>query len=182
MIGERVGQVVEWVHPGDRELPAHEQTVFLLRTLSAKTMMAIMDVGIRLGENGMPALGSLGTAAYQACKHGIAGWRNLRDREGNEIPCRTQRLGRESVVSDDSLDCIRSVVQDVGAAIFNLNMLDGADRGNSPSSPIAHPGPGLDGLGARAISGSGGIPAQPAGASQPSPAVPLAPSAAAGAP
>lgn len=176
MIADRIGRTVDFVLPQDRALPPEQQTVFQLQTLSARNRARVTDAMLGLDVTGQATLTGAGTGCLVACLYGLAGWRNLRDAAGNEVVFKMRRQGGASILTDESLDAISSVVQDLAREILRVNELTETDRGNSPSSPTSRP-PGQAAPGEMGTSGNGSMSAHGAAASSPSPAPQPVPSA-----
>jgi len=76
----------------DRDLPEEEQTVFVLRYMDARQAAKMEDQAVEGAVSGKGTDTALkfrsGSKVLQALEHGLRGWENFRDAQGNEIPFR----------------------------------------------------------------------------------------------
>ncbi|QPJ61701.1 MAG: hypothetical protein G3M70_07300 [Candidatus Nitronauta litoralis] len=83
---------IHYVPECDRNLPTEDQTIFLLKPLSAKDAASMQDnvTQTKLGGNDGDTvmLMQSGTQALNALKKGLAGWENFKDAHGKEIEFR----------------------------------------------------------------------------------------------
>lgn len=82
-----VDECVEYVLEADRE--SEEPTVFLIKTLDVSRFMRISAIIQRMFEGGKTEerdVGRLGPFFDACLQAGLAGWRNLKDAQGGEVP------------------------------------------------------------------------------------------------
>jgi hypothetical protein len=132
MITTTAGKESRYVLKEDRDKPEAEQTTFVLQTMKAKAKMKVTDAIVGF-EDGEAAIGDAGTALYEACKYGIKTWENLRDENGEEVPCRFRLIGGGSILLEPSLDAIGTAIIELGSEILRINRLTGGtdDQGNA---------------------------------------------------
>lgn len=78
---------IEYVLRDERKLPVEQQTIWLLKPLTAHQRYRLKDV--------MEGGAKVGSAHLAAMRAGLRGWRNFRDESGAEAP-----FEKESHVSD----------------------------------------------------------------------------------
>lgn len=138
-IATRVGQVKSYVLREDRVAPESEQTVFQLRTLSARVKAMIEDSMVQgdmtAGEDGVATkmkIASPGTGSYTAVRYGVTGWSNLKDHEGNVVePVFVDGDFGLKILSNDSMDRISGFIGELFGAVMRLNRLDDEAEGES---------------------------------------------------
>ena len=84
----------EYILKAERELPTSEQTVFMIRPLTAHETAQIDDIA-RMNDKG--ELVSLNAMILERVVRGLVGWRNLKHAEGAELPFskdQTENLNR----------------------------------------------------------------------------------------
>lgn len=127
-IARSTNSVFDYVCLEDRDLPAEEQTVFQLRTLTSEEHLRASDIASMGG----------GRATEYVLRVGIAGWSNLHDAEGNLVPCQ-RHSGKRNVsgisvkapLTTESLNRLpASVLEELGAAIMEGNTVSDEDVGN----------------------------------------------------
>ena len=115
-------RTVRYVLPSNRDDPEEDQVVFILRTLPYTVRMDIFNALVVDPEGGVRA--DVSRKFRLACKHGIAGWENFTDSEGEEIEwiASTQKKHGVEVITDDCLAFLPSdVLADLGNAIDDLS-------------------------------------------------------------
>lgn len=124
-----------YVCQAERGLPAEEQTVFLLRSLTSKEL-ALLDDGIPQVQQGTDLVNvSVGSMLHKALRAGLTGWENLLDAKGQAVEPEFERcnlLGRNGeFLKEKSLDRLpREVRKELGNAIYNGSFLTEEDSGN----------------------------------------------------
>lgn len=136
MIACDVNETKEYVLKEERELPEDQQTVFELRVLdlAIREMIENEEVGGRQNEDETEIAVRSGAVRSLRLKHGIRGWRNMRSRSGDEVPCtKTREHGRE-VLNQSALTAIMHKRAELAKAVADFNGLDEDDEGNSLDS------------------------------------------------
>lgn len=139
-IAVSIDRTQTYVLEQDRELPEHDQTVFELRTLTARAKTKILDTTtFGRDEDGLgEAMPLLGQSALIACSYGIAGWTNLRTADGTVVePKFIGGGGRDRRLSDESMDAIAPFLLELSGAVTSMNNLDEEDEGKSEGSPAS---------------------------------------------
>ena len=100
-------------------------TVFRLRPLTRRERDEVNDLmGLHAGQNGYPC-GSFNTKVLRG---GLAGWRNLMDQKGAEVPYHTERDGK---VTDEALERLPAAVcVELANEILRRSTMSAADRKN----------------------------------------------------
>jgi hypothetical protein len=135
MLARSPKQSVRFVLPEERELPANEQTVFLLRPLSVLEDQVLRDSFVLVTKSGpVMQAGAMRVALLRA---GLVGWENLRDEVGAEVPFQVIEkpahvLGRKvRHISDESIDRLDDGTIDVlTKAIDDLRQVSRDDAKN----------------------------------------------------
>lgn len=83
---QRPGTIVEYVPVSERELPTEKQTVILLEKLPRRRLVEERDRLVSLSERGRVEALRSSSVSHKIAMLQLAGWRNLLDEEGNEIP------------------------------------------------------------------------------------------------
>jgi hypothetical protein len=83
---QRPGTIVEYVPTSERELPVEKQTVILFEKLPRKRLVEERDRLVSLSERGRVEALRSSSVSHKITMLQLAGWRNLLDEEGNEIP------------------------------------------------------------------------------------------------
>jgi hypothetical protein len=83
---QRPGTIVEYVPVSERELPVEKQTVVLFEKLPRKRLVEERDRLVSLSERGRVEALRSSSVSHKITMLQLAGWRNLLDEEGNEIP------------------------------------------------------------------------------------------------
>lgn len=83
---QRPGTIVEYVPASERELPVEKQTVILFEKLPRKRLVEERDRLVSLSERGRVEALRSSSVSHKITMLQLAGWRNLLDEEGNEIP------------------------------------------------------------------------------------------------
>jgi hypothetical protein len=83
---QRPGTIVEYVPTSERELPVEKQTVILFEKLPRKRLVEERDRLVSLSERGRVEALRSSSVSHKITMLQLAGWRNLFDEEGNEIP------------------------------------------------------------------------------------------------
>ena len=144
MIATRIGHTERYVLKCDRHLPESEQTVFVLKVLTADGRAAVTDALVGTDEDSNP-VARPGTGLLAACRRGIDSVERLRDSSGEEVAVKHTLDVTTRVVTREGLDLIASAISEVGTRVLKLNRLDedGDDKdsaGNaSTSSPTSPP-------------------------------------------
>jgi len=110
-----------YVLKADREEPVEKQTTFHLRSISAKLRAQLMTQLER----------DQGQGLYELVRHGVAGWDNLVDKDGEQIAAKVSK----GILCDTSMEAIGDFWLELGQAAIMQNQLDETDQGNSESSP-----------------------------------------------
>ena len=89
----------EYILKSERTLPPASQTVFLLRDLTERDRVRIMDtLQVGVGDDGA-RVGGTGTRTYTTVKAGLQGWRNIKDTEGKDVAAKLEG----GTITDESL-------------------------------------------------------------------------------
>jgi hypothetical protein len=83
---QRPGTIVEYVPVSERELPVEKQTVILFEKLPRKRLVEERDRLVSLSERGRVEALRSSSVSHKITMLQLAGWRNLLDEEGNQIP------------------------------------------------------------------------------------------------
>jgi len=83
-IAVSVGQTKRFVTESDRSLPEDQQTVFLLRPLTARERAAVQDLSVLDTADNSVKL-RVGTIHTLTVEKGLTGWSNFRDAAGTEM-------------------------------------------------------------------------------------------------
>jgi hypothetical protein len=154
MIADRKGKTRNYVLREDRGLQPEQQTTFILRGLGHRERARLFDLlevdfgaaGGKAGTGGTGGTGrsrGIGSFSLEACRIGLAGWKNLRAPDGGEVAFRgVQVAGVGICPTEEDLAEISSAIDELGGAVLNLNGLGddeeaGTDSGNSSSSPTS---------------------------------------------
>lgn len=125
----------------DTKKGSKEATNFMLGTIDSRVMGRLRDdatsfavnpsapeeeVDVSVGQN---------TLFYLACQFGIKGWTQFRDKDGNDIPFRTQKrnMGGKSytIVADEVLSRIpQPILAEIGEKIISLNEVTADEEKN----------------------------------------------------
>lgn len=81
------GKIIEFVPESQRELPQNEQTIILMKKISRNKIVEERDKLVGLSDNGRVEALRSSSVAFQITKMQFAGWRNVVDENGNEVPC-----------------------------------------------------------------------------------------------
>jgi hypothetical protein len=136
-IARSTKETFDYILEADRALSPAEQTVFQLRRLSNAIMLALENLTTVDSTGGSIAVRT-GDAKALALHAGVAGWRNLRDEKGNEVPFKAHE-GRKLILgvalqdpaSSESLERLRvDDLKELAGAIFAGNQVTVADAKN----------------------------------------------------
>lgn len=119
-----------------------EATVFSIRALDSRIMGQINDAATsfaspdpsRIDPRGATIL-NVHEANFKTAQFGLAGWRNVRDADGNDVPFKTVKrvvLGAEyDVIDPELLKTLPSmVIDEIGLAVKQYNTVTEADVKN----------------------------------------------------
>lgn len=137
MIACDISETKDYIPRCDLDLPADQQTVFVMRTFDAKTKARIQNAAAGVASDDQTdSVVELraGDAQYELVRHGIPDWRNLRDRDGHNVPCQKTKAGRFEVLSEGSMNRITKILSELSAAIGAFNRMDEDDEGNFEAS------------------------------------------------
>ncbi len=116
----------EYVLLADQELPPEQQTVFELKTLSARELAAIQDGATKGNVDGTLEFKS-GTQTLRILDLGVSGWRNFRDAQGAEVAFR-ENNGKPR---PENWDCLRPEWRrELANAVTEQNRLTEEERKN----------------------------------------------------
>lgn len=126
----------EYVLRADRHLPADQRTVFLLRDLSQRDRVRVLDAhGFADPESGH-ILAGVGTRTHLAVKAGLVGTRDdapIRDARGKAVPF---ERGADGKVADAWLERVPLVALiELGREIMGASQLEEQTVGESVPSP-----------------------------------------------
>lgn len=124
----------EYVLRDDRKLPDEQQTVWLLRPMTAREYAEIENRSMRMDSKTNEAIFSSGTTTLSILKAGLAGVRNLVNDRGEPVPFATKvngRNGNREEVRDEFLDKIHPRhLKELANAITERGQLTEEDREN----------------------------------------------------
>lgn len=132
-------EVFEYVCISERELPEHEQTVFLLSPLDVKQRTRLEDrTATMSGEDGQQVVNvKVGTVAIETLRYGLKGWKNLTDKNGKDskfVTKRSKTHGDIEIPTDDTLKLIPAKARrELANAIDQESFLDEEEVGKSES-------------------------------------------------
>ena len=75
----------EYVLEDERKLPKEEQTIFILRPLTASENRHLQNAMVQKFEGGSGSTLNPGTGQYLALKAGLRGWKNLKHADDPEV-------------------------------------------------------------------------------------------------
>ena len=114
---------IRFIAEDDRELPAEQQTVFLIRSLSARQQADVQNNSITVSNQGggdMDTEVKTGEWAISVLNYGLTGWENFPPGEDKDLPFRANGAGQKRKVSDDTLSRIPTGVRsELAAAIWD---------------------------------------------------------------
>lgn len=103
MIVQDPSQQIRYVLKNERKLPSEEQSVFLIRVLKATEQAKLEDqmTSVNINTNIM-SVGKL-TMELKALMIGLAGWENVKDKDGNEVEFMVDGRGKAKSENFDYL-------------------------------------------------------------------------------
>jgi hypothetical protein len=108
----------------DKDLPEGEQTTFSLKVLDAKVYARITNSST-LNPNTREVRVRGGTVLLDTLREGLVGWNNFKDRDGNPIDFKFNKVGKGQRASDESISRIppkiRSELSDQITEMSDLN-------------------------------------------------------------
>lgn len=114
----------EYVLKAERDIA--DPTVFILKPLTMQQTREIEDeIGMSLTGTGFKA----GTVNYLALKYGLRGWKNLKYRDGTDVPFVTNPDGTASDETIEKLDAVTR--SELAGEIWTSSHLTEDDRKNS---------------------------------------------------
>jgi hypothetical protein len=134
-IAHRRDQTKPFILKCDEQEPRERQTVFMLRSVSARAKAKMGDSMLKLESN----VGSvqIGSGQYAAVQLGIAGWSNFKDVNGADVKPEFMSIDGVPALTDVSMDRIVQYIPELAQAVWEFNNLSEQDQGNSgsPSAP-----------------------------------------------
>lgn len=109
-----------------------EATTFLLGSIDRATMARIMDKALVFKQGDGDEAGAsqvrMNEVNYELVRHGLKGWTNFKDADGNDIPLETvadASIGRlRQVVSHASMDRLSmDLISDIAREVNRINSL-----------------------------------------------------------
>ncbi len=131
------GETWDFIIESERELPAEEQTTWILRALGYTENNRIQDNALKqeLGDDGGVQLRA-GSYMDKVIRAGLVGWKNFKDADGILVEFETEISGSErrkkrKEPTIDTLDRIPpEVLTDLANAIVRHNVLDASAEKN----------------------------------------------------
>lgn len=131
LVGMRIGEEVRYQSTTDPDRGKPEATIFRLVTLSSRIMARVKDRALRFMQDeaqpgGASAEYLMNEMAYELVRHGLAGWENFKDGEGNDIPFTTKKVnvaGVDShVVSEEAMSHLSlDLIQELAGELQRVN-------------------------------------------------------------
>lgn len=117
--------ITEYVSKDDRELPAEQRTVFLLRPIPAIAFARLTRKLEAMNSGNDPEL--LAQAIEATLKAGLCGWRNFRRATGDEV----EFASEAGVATDTTLAALPfRLAEELFVAILAENKVGGTSAGN----------------------------------------------------